>query len=88
MRLEDKRFELSRVGREHVLWRACVELGYCSLGDTYDRLLDDPPATIAEFINAIIVGEGLNPVTTPNALRRSLRDIVLETVETHDGSTW
>ena len=65
-----------------------MELGYCSLGETYDRLLDDPPATISEFVNAIIVGEGLNPETTSNGQLRRMRDMVIEAVEKHNGSIW
>ncbi len=88
MKLEEKRFELSRTGRQDVLRRVCVELGYCSLGDTYDRLLDQPPKTISEFVDAILGGEGLNPETVSNRQKRRLRDMVIEAVEHHDGRLW
>lgn len=88
MRLEEKSFELSKSGREEVLRRVCVELGYCSLGDTYEQLLHDPPQTISDFVNAIIVGEGLNPETTTNARRRQMRDMIITAIEKHDGSIW
>ena len=88
MKLEEKNFELSKAGREEVLRRVCIELGYCSLGDSYGRLLDDPPPTISEFIDAIIIGEGLNPDTTSNERRRQLRDLVVAAVEKHDGCIW
>lgn len=88
MKLEAKNFELGRPGREEVLRRVCVELGYCSLGETYDRLMDSPLPTISEFVDAIIVGEGLNPETTDNRLLRQIRDIVIEAVERHDGNIW
>ena len=88
MKLEEKGFELSKAGREEVLRRVCVELGYCSLGDAYDRLLNDPPPTISEFVDAIIVGEGLKPERTSNSRRRRMRDMVIEAVEKHDGRIW
>jgi len=50
--------------------------------------LDDPPPTISEFVDAIIVGEGLNPETTTNGHKRQMRDMVIEAVEKHDDSIW
>jgi hypothetical protein len=88
VKLEEKHFEVKQAGREEVLGRVCAELGYCSLGDTYDRLLDDPPSTISEFVDAIIAGEGLNPETTPNRQKRRMRDMIIEVIEKHDGRMW
>ncbi len=88
MKLEEKQFEVNQAGREEVLGRVCLELGYCLLGDTYDRLLNDPPSTILEFVDAIISGEGLNPETTPNRQKRRMRDMIIEAIEKHDGRMW
>ena len=88
MTLENKQFEVTKSGREEILRRVCVELGYCSLGEAYDRLLVDPPLGVSEFIDAIIIGEGLNPETTPNEQKRRMRDMVVEAVEKHDGRIW
>lgn len=88
MKLEEKNFDLSKAGRKEVLRQVCVELGYCSLGDTYDRLIDDPPRKLSDFVDAIIVGEGLNPETTPNSCKRRMRDLVIEVVDLYDGRIW
>lgn len=88
MRLEEKSFDLSKSGREEVLRRVCVELRYCSLGDTYEQLLDDQPEKISDFVDAIIAGEGLNPETTTNGRKRKMRDFIITAIEKHDGSIW
>ena len=88
MRLEEKSFELNKNGREEVLRRVCVELGYCLPGNTYDKLLDGPPPTISEFVDAIIAGDGLNPETTTNGQKRLMRNMIIEAVGKHDGRIW
>ena len=88
MKLIEKSFEVSAAGREEVLRRVCSEFGYCSLGDAYDRLLENPPETIVEFVDAIIAGEGLNPETVTNGLKRRIRDLVIDAVDRHGGRIW
>ena len=88
MKLQDKHFELSETGREEVLGKVCVELGFCSLGDTYDFLLDNPPSRISEFVDVIIVAEGHNRDSTPLRWKRRMRDMILEAVEKHGGRVW
>lgn len=88
MRLDEKHFEVSTAGLEEVLQRVCSEFGYCLLGDTYDRLVDNPPATISKFIDAIITGEGLNPESITNNHRRRMRDMIFEAVERYEGKIW
>jgi hypothetical protein len=41
----------------------CVELGFCFHGETYDRLVDTPPANAAAFTDAVFRAQGVDPIS-------------------------
>ena len=48
---------------ETLLGVLCVELGFCFHGETYDRLVDTPPADAAAFTDAVLIAQGLEPTS-------------------------
>jgi hypothetical protein len=46
---------------ETLLGMLCAELGLCFRGETYDRLVDTPPANAAAFADAVFLAHGLDP---------------------------
>jgi hypothetical protein len=62
-----------------LLDRLCIQLGFCLPPDAYDALVENPPADINEFTNAVFVAEGFgDPSTADRHLYRQVRAIVLE----------
>ena len=52
----------------------CVDLGFCLPGEAQARLLNNPPADIDAFADAVIRAEGLDPsADIPRTLRRDVR---------------
>ena len=46
---------------ETLLEVLCAEFGFCFHGETYDRLVDTPPADAAAFTDAVFLAHGLDP---------------------------
>lgn len=71
---------LAREQVEALLYDLCVDLGFCSLGDGYDQLINSPPITVEEFANAVIEFDGPSP-SLPNRVRNLVRMKVAEHFE-------
>lgn len=48
---------------ETLLGVLCAELGFCFHGETYDRLVDTPPANADAFASAVFLAQGLDPAS-------------------------
>lgn len=46
---------------ETLLGVLCVEFGFCFHGETYDRLVDNPPVDVAAFTAAVFLAKGIDP---------------------------
>ena len=55
----------------------CVGLGFCSMRERYDRLIESMPRDLSEVVNEIFQAEGLNPDSADRRLWRSVRDKVV-----------
>lgn len=62
---------------ERLLDQLCVELGFCLDTESRNKLIQDPPADVDEFTDAVIRAEGLNPETLQRPLRTQIQDRVL-----------
>ena len=69
---------LDAKGVEALLGIACQKLGFCLSPEERIKLQREPPTNAKDFADAIIVAEGLNPVTIDGHLKRQLRDAVME----------
>ena len=76
--------ELNKKSRERLLSKLCIELGFCLPPEPHDKLLDDPPTDLAEFVDAVFVGEGLDPETADLHLKRQVRDMIVEAYHHED----
>ncbi len=52
-------------------------LGVCLPQEGYDALLDDPPADLADFVDAVFRHEGMDPETADLRLKRQVRDMIV-----------
>jgi hypothetical protein len=50
---------------EALLDDLCVKLRFCLAGETYDRLVDDPPTDPAAFAEAVMSADGGDPHSLP-----------------------
>ena len=60
----------------------CITLGLCLDPESRARLSIAPPADIDEFERAILLAEGLDPITTDRRVRHALRECI-ERYQTH-----
>ena len=56
----------------------CVKLGFCSMQEKYNEIINELPTDITEFVNSIFIAEGLNPDSADRKLWRQVRDLVME----------
>jgi hypothetical protein len=54
----------------------CVQLGYCLLPDDQQRIIDDPPASVDAFADAVVTAEGFDPVVMATEQRQQVRRLV------------
>ena len=69
----------------------CVRLGYCLPLEDQQGIIDDPPATVDAFTDAVVVAEGLDPVLMASEQRQQVRRVVAAAFSEptrKDGSTW
>jgi hypothetical protein len=59
-----------------LLYDLCVRLGYCLPPEDQQRIIDDPPASVDAFTDAVIVAEGLDPVLMATEQRQQVRRMV------------
>ncbi len=69
---------------ETLLGVLCLELGFCFHGETYDRLVDAPPADAAAFTNAVFLAEGLDPTSD----RRLYDQVHFRVAQVFDGRNY
>lgn len=69
--------QLNTKQREKLLGELCVILGFCLPQEGYCALHDDPPVTLAEFVDAVFRHEGLEPETADLRLKRQVRDMIV-----------
>ena len=58
---------------EAALWELCARYGYCGASAVH---FDPPPGTVNEFVDAVLVAEGLEPDLFDKGRRRELSDLV------------
>lgn len=63
---------------ESLLFKLCVDLGFCLPPDVQGRLINAPPADVGGFVDAVFVAEGLDPHTADRHLYRQVRAMVAE----------
>jgi hypothetical protein len=66
---------------EELLGRLCVELGFCLPPEENQAIIDDPPATVSAFADAVVIAEGLKPDWLDVHLYRRIKTIVAEAFE-------
>jgi len=59
-----------------LLDKLCVDLGFCLPPAESEKLIVDPPQTVLEFANAVLLAEGLAPEVADRHLFRQVRDYV------------
>jgi hypothetical protein len=71
---------LSPQSREvrRLLSRLCIELGFCLPPGDQARLEGTPPETVEAFASAVVLAEGLDPVTMDSTVYRQVKDMVAE----------
>ena len=69
---------------EILLSLLCTKLGFCLPPDRENKLIENPPATIEDFTDAVFRAEGLNPEHAERQLYRQVRDKVAEAFEQHN----
>lgn len=62
----------------------CTKLGFCLPPEMENKLLENPPATIDDFTNAVFRAEGLNPEQVERRLYKQVRNKVAEAFEKHN----
>lgn len=67
-------------GVPRLLEQLCVKFGFCLDPVEWQQIVDDPPTSADTFTDAVIVGDGLDPVTIDSGLRRQVRDLVRESL--------
>jgi hypothetical protein len=63
---------------ESLLSRLCLRLGFCLDPGAQERLIDDPPATVVDFVDAVFVAEGLDPATADRHLYRQVKAMIAD----------
>ncbi|MBT8399767.1 MAG: hypothetical protein KJO98_04765 [Rhodothermia bacterium] len=63
--------------RERLLYDLCVKYGFCLPPEGYDRIMDEPPTDLSEFVELIFLLEGLDPETANIRLKRKVRDLIV-----------
>lgn len=56
----------------------CARLGYCGSNDRYSTADDLTGETATEVVDAVLVAEGLNPVTADSGQRAQIKAIVYD----------
>ena len=74
---------LETVEVESLLSKLCIELGFCLPPEHENRLIENPPATIDEFTDAVFRLEGLDPQNAERHLYRQVRDKIAQAFEKH-----
>jgi len=69
---------LSEGTRNQLLNDLCVKLGFCLPMEGRNRILDDPPEYLDEFVDLIYEFEGLNPETADLHVKRMIRDMIIK----------
>lgn len=54
----------------------CTRLGYCLPPEARQRIVNDPPASVDGFTDAVIIAEGLDPVLIATEQRQQVRRTV------------
>jgi hypothetical protein len=65
---------------QKLLNKLCVDLGFCLPPSEAQNIVNHPPASVADFTNAIFMAEGLNPEVADKKLYRQIRDRVQKAV--------
>jgi len=66
----------SAVDPARLLNALCVELGYCLPSKEQQKIIADPPTSVEEFMDAVLVAEGLDPVLMATEQRQQIRSLV------------
>jgi hypothetical protein len=61
-----------------LLDKLCVRMGFCIPPLERERLVDNPPAEVLAFTDAVFVAEGMDPAMATRQLYRQVRDLVRE----------
>ena len=70
---------------ESLLFKLCVDLGFCLPPGAQGRLINNPPADVGLFVDAVFVAEGLDPNTADQHLYRQVRAMVAEAFRKSEG---
>ncbi len=69
---------LSELALRRLLDKLCVELGFCLPPEGQQRLVENPPADVLSFTDAVFIEEGLDPSTADRHLYRQVRDLIAD----------
>jgi hypothetical protein len=69
---------LSSAHTRWLLHDLCVRLGFCLREDALARLEATPPETVSDFVAAVFLEEGLDPMTADRHLYRQVEAMVAE----------
>ena len=69
---------LGQKSRERLLNDLCVKYGFCLPADGYDKIMDEPPTELSEFVDLVFTLEGLDPETADLHLKRKIRDLIVQ----------
>jgi hypothetical protein len=80
-RSEDGELRLSESQIRSLLYRLCVDLGFCFPADVAGTFETNPPRTIVAFTDSVFVAEGLDPARADRLLYDQVRAVVATTIE-------
>jgi hypothetical protein len=66
---------LSKKDQADLLGELCTKLGYCSLSEECEKMLDRTPLTVDEFVDAVIEGES-GESGESQSIHRQVKDLV------------
>ncbi len=73
--------KLTTVEVHSLLSKLCIDLGFCLPPDDIARLQLSPPDTVDSSTDAVFTAEGLDPLTSDQALRNQVMEVVATAFE-------
>ena len=71
-----------------LLHELCVDLGFCLPPDANARIKDNPPDTIDSFVDAVLIGEGMDPHGGPKRVRKAIEERVAKYFKESGDPKW
>ena len=80
-RSKDRELRLTELEITLLLYRLCVELGFCFPAEVAETFMTSPPRTIIEFTDAVFIAERMDPVLADRRLYEQVRAVIATTFE-------